>query len=235
MPDRATQILDNVRRVHERIARAAEAAGRSADEIRLVAVTKYAQADDVRTVVAAGCTTLGESRPQVLWQRTAEISLPDVHWHLIGHLQRNKVRRTLPLVSLIHSVDSQRLLRAIDEESATIGVTTPLLLEVNTSGEEQKHGWQADELRRAVPALDQYAHVRVDGLMTMASRTGGLETARQNFADLRALRDELAGRSPEGIELAELSMGMSRDFEVAIAEGATLVRIGSALFEGLAQ
>jgi len=235
MSDRASQICDNVKRVHDQITHAAEVAGRSPGEIRLVAVTKYADPSDIRAVVAAGCTMLGESRPQVLWQRAAEFNLPDVQWHLIGHLQRNKVRRTLPLVALIHSVDSQRLLQLIDEESAAAGLTTPLLLEVNTSGEREKHGWQADELRRVMPTLGQYTHVRVGGLMTMAGREGGPQTSRRNFADLRTLRDELASHAPAGVELAELSMGMSRDFEAAIAEGATLVRVGSSLFEGLAQ
>src|SRR3990172_7979550 len=144
-------IADNLRRTHERIARAAGAAGRSADEITLVAVTKYVGAKKVRELVQAGCTDLGESRPQELWSKAGELgelalasgeTVPPIHWHLVGHLQRNKIRRTLPLVSIIHSVDSERLLAAIDAEWQTLAATQSdlrpavrVLLEVNTSGE----------------------------------------------------------------------------------------------------
>ena len=189
-------------------------------------------------MLAAGCRSLGESRPQALWDKAATLAQAEptpqgIEWHLIGHLQRNKVRRTLPIVSLVHSVDSLRLLQAIDQTSAELGRKTPILLEVNTSGDREKHGWTADDLRRLVPTLDDFPHVQVRGLMTMASRTGDERVARQNFADLRTLRDELAEQCPASIDLAELSMGMSRDLEAAILEGSTMVRVGSALFEGI--
>ena len=229
----ASCIADNLKRVRERIATAAKRADRSADDVTLVAVTKYVGLPEVRALVAAGCYELGESRPQALWEKAAE-PLGPVHWHLVGHLQRNKVRRTLrEEVVLIHSVDSERLLRTIDETAAELGRPVPVLLEVNTSGEEAKHGWSPDALRLALPTFGNYAHVEIRGLMTMASRTGGADVARQNFAALRRLRDELRGATPEGVTLDELSMGMSGDLEAAIAEGATIVRIGSALFEGL--
>ncbi|HEX6962880.1 MAG TPA: YggS family pyridoxal phosphate-dependent enzyme, partial [Lacipirellula sp.] len=154
-------------------------------------------------------------------------------WHLVGRLQRNKVRRTLPLVQLIHSVDSERLLAAIDEQAASLGLTPRLLLEVNCSGDEEKQGFDADDVRRLLPTLSQFAHVRIEGLMTMAALEGDEQVARQNFAALRRLRDELAPSAPPNVTLTELSMGMSGDFEAAVAEGATLVRIGSSLFEGL--
>jgi pyridoxal phosphate enzyme (YggS family) len=233
-----TRVAANVQRVSERIAKAAQQAGRSVDEISLIAVTKYGGQAEIDAVLAAGCQSLGESRPQALWDKAAALgpSEPEkqnIEWHLIGHLQRNKVRRTLPIVSLIHSVDSLRLLKSIDQISDELGQKTPVLLEANTSGDQEKHGWVADDLRRLAPTLGDFPRVEVRGLMTMASRTGDEAVARQNFADLRSLRDELVPQCPDGIDLAELSMGMSRDLEAAILEGSTMVRVGSALFEGV--
>jgi pyridoxal phosphate enzyme (YggS family) len=149
-------------------------------------------------------------------------------------LQRNKVRRTLPLVDLIHSVDSQRLIAEIDVQAAALDLNTRILLEVNCSGEVAKQGFSGDDARRVVSQLADYSHIRVAGLMTMAPLEGGESAARASFAALRQLRDELARQAQPTGELAELSMGMSGDFAAAIAEGATIVRIGSRLFEGVA-
>ncbi len=226
-------ITANLAHIRERVQRAAEATGRSASDITLVAVTKYVDADTTAALLRAGCKDLGESRPQQLWDKAAEPSLSAVHWHLIGHLQRNKVQRTLPLVALIHSVDSLRLLRAINSAADQQQRVVPVLLEVNCSGEEAKHGLSADELQALLPQLPEFPQVEVRGLMTMAARDGGNEIAARNFSSLRLLRDKLAGECPPGTSLDELSMGMSHDFEVAIREGATMVRIGSLLFEGL--
>jgi hypothetical protein len=235
-------IADNLRRVQERIARAAERAGRSADEVTLVGVTKYVGLRELLELVAAGCADLGESRPQELWNKVGELDglvSPSgetgaakslVRWHLVGHLQRNKLHRTLPLVSLIHSVDSERLLAAIDAERQTLTSTsnkpTPpirVLLEVNTSGEAAKHGLAPEGVEPVLAVAKEFPRVEICGLMTMAALEGGLEVAARNFAMLRKLRDRW--------QLQELSMGMSGDFEVAIREGATIVRIGSALWE----
>ena len=226
-------VADNLARVRERIAVAAHAAGRDSASIQLVAVTKYVDAATAAYLVEAGCATLGESRPQQLWEKAAAPELTGVRWHLVGRLQRNKVRRTLPLVELIHSVDSERLLAAIDETAAALSLAPRVLLEVNCSGEADKQGFSADEVRRLLPTLSRFDHVHVGGLMTMAALEGGEATARANFAALRELREELAAQAPAGVELNELSMGMSGDFEAAIVEGATIVRIGSSLFEGL--
>jgi pyridoxal phosphate enzyme (YggS family) len=226
-------IADNVARVRERIAAAAQAAGRNPGEIRLVAVSKYVDAPLAALLLEAGCADLGESRPQQLWDKAAAPQLHTARWHLVGRLQRNKVRRTLPLVELIHSVDSQRLLNEIDQQAASLSLTAHVLLEVNCSGDAAKQGFAADGLRQLAPALGSFPNVRVDGLMTMAALEGSAATAHQNFAALRALHDELAASVPPQVALRELSMGMSGDFEAAIAEGATIVRIGSSLFEGL--
>jgi pyridoxal phosphate enzyme (YggS family) len=233
MADCSTLIASNVARVRDRIANAAVAAGRTADSVTLLAVTKYVGISEVRSLVAAGCTDLGESRPQALWEKASGDDLSEVRWHLIGHLQRNKVARTLPLVASIQSVDSPRLLAAIDAAAADLERRIPVLLEVNTSGETAKHGLSPDQAEALVPNLGDYPHVEVRGLMTMAAREGGLDVARRNFAALRRLCDRLRDQCPKGIDLRELSMGMSGDFEVAIAEGATIVRVGSTLFEGV--
>lgn len=231
-------IAENLQRVRERIARSAEAAGRRPEEITLVGVTKYVDAQQAAELAAAGCTDLGESRPQELWKKVTEIeragpsTVPAIRWHLVGHLQRNKVHRTLPLVSLIHSVDSERLLAEI-HQTCVEGDNPPLvdvLLEVNTSGEAAKHGLAPDDVARLLDVAPRYPRVYILGLMTMAALEGGLGVAARNFASLRELRDRLMPMAPN-CALNELSMGMSADFEVAIREGATIVRIGSLLWE----
>jgi PLP dependent protein len=237
-------VAENLRRVRQRIARAAETAGRNADEITLVGVTKYVDSNAALELAAAGCTDLGESRPQELWkksdalsaERAGWISLPApvIRWHLVGHLQRNKVRRTLPLVSLIHSVDSERLIAELNQASIdghSIIPRVDILLEVNTSGESAKHGLAHDEVERLLEAMPKYPRVYILGLMTMAALNGGSEVAARNFASLRDLRDRLKPNVSSNCVLNELSMGMSADFEVAIREGATIVRIGSLLWE----
>jgi pyridoxal phosphate enzyme (YggS family) len=235
-------IADNLQRVRDRIAAAAESAGRSADEVTLVGVTKYVGPRDAAELAAAGCTDLGESRPQELWnkfdalQRAGASSPPSatpIRWHLVGHLQRNKVRRTLPLVPLIHSVDSERLLAAIDEAHSVDDDPSPIkvLLEVNTSGESAKHGLAPHEVEQLLATAHQYPRVAIRGLMTMAALEGGKAVAARNFAALRDLRDKLKPNAPACVQLNELSMGMSGDFEIAICEGATIVRIGSLLWD----
>jgi len=238
-------IADNLHRVQERIARAAESAGRRADEITLVGVTKYVGAKEAAALAAAGCRELGESRPQELWKKADELeraagfipavpSAPRIHWHLIGHLQRNKVRRILPHVAIIHSVDSERLIAEINDACLEGCSTLPvvdILLEVNTSGESAKHGLAPDDVTLLLEAMPRYPRVYILGLMTMAALDGGPSTAARNFATLRELRDKLKQNTYANVVLNELSMGMSADFEVAIKEGATIVRIGSALWE----
>lgn len=227
------RLSENLRCVRDTISAAAIRANRRPEDVRLVAVTKYVDHDVAAALVAAGCHDLGESRPQELWRKAEAIADQAIRWHLVGRLQRNKVRRTLPLVSLIHSVDSVRLLEAIDAEASSLGRPPAVLLEVNVAGEEAKQGFAPGELE---PALDRAAalrHVAVRGLMTMAPLEGGTTVARTTFAALRELRDRLRPNCPPGITLDELSMGMSGDFAEAIAEGTTIVRVGSALFEGV--
>jgi pyridoxal phosphate enzyme (YggS family) len=233
MTDIDVRVAANLAAVKMRIAEAATRAGRAAGDVRLVAVTKYAPEPAVRAIIAAGCTDLGESRPQDLWDRATRFDQPDLRWHFIGHLQRNKIRRTLGLVSLLHSIDSKRLLAALNQEAEAADRSVDGLLEINISGDAAKHGLLPEQLPAVLQSLTQFPCVAIRGLMGMASLTGGLDMARRNFAALRMLRDKLIAGGPPGVRLPELSMGMSGDFEVAIEEGATIVRVGSALFEGI--
>lgn len=226
----ARRIADNVAAVRQRIDDAAQRSGRRATDVTLVAVTKYVDLEQTLAVAEAGCLDLGESRPQDLWRKADSLGLPGIRWHLIGHLQRNKVSRTVPLVSLIHSADSLRLLEALDAAAET---PLAVLLEVNTSGDAAKHGFKPQEVEPLWPSLESLRNVQVRGLMGMAGLEGDLDAARRDFTGLRHLRDRLREAWPAQASLEVLSMGMSGDYEVAIEEGATIVRIGSALFDGL--
>jgi pyridoxal phosphate enzyme (YggS family) len=229
----ASRICENLARVRENIAAAAARSGRRPESVTLVGVTKYVEPSVARLLVDAGLNILGESRPQQLWQKAESLADLQVSWHLIGHLQRNKVKRTLPLVDCIHSVDSRRLLQEISREAVSIQRTANVLLEVNISGDASKTGLKPDEIEPLFSEIIELPAVRVHGLMTMAGLKGGVDRARRDFAALRMLRDRLQSNCPANVVLKELSMGMSGDYEVAIEEGATIVRVGSALFEGI--
>lgn len=229
----ASRIVANLADVQGRIAAAATQAGRRPEAVRLVAVTKYVDADMTRMLVDAGCRDMGEARPQQLWDKAAALADLGIRWHLIGHLQRNKVRRTLPLVHLLHSGDSLRLLEEVDAERASQPAPLPVLLEVNVSGDAAKHGFAPDDVAPLAEALTKLTHLDVRGLMCMAGLEGNADDARREFAALRDLRDRLRREWSGRYTLDELSMGMSGDFEAAVAEGSTLVRVGSALFAGL--
>lgn len=212
------------------------AAGRSPDEVTLVGVTKYVGPREAAALVRAGCRDLGESRPQQLWEKaeSPELAGADVRWHMIGHLQRNKTPRTVAMTPLIHSVDSFRTLGAINKAAETAGVTAEYLFEVNCSGDPEKHGMPPAQLPMDVEECSQFfRNTRLRGLMTMAAREGDSDATLRTFSYLRELRDRVASRLCEGDSLDILSMGMSGDLEEAIVEGSTMVRIGSALWEGV--
>jgi pyridoxal phosphate enzyme (YggS family) len=225
-------LQERVAAVEERLQAACRRSGRVRQQITLVAVTKTVSASVAALLPELGIVELGENRPQELWHKS--VLLPNtVHWHLIGHLQRNKIERTLPLVQLIHSVDNLRLLEALEKEAAKRGSPVSVLLEVNASREPSKHGFLPEEVPPLVPALAKLQQVRVVGLMTMAAWEAQPERCRPTFAAVRLLRDRLAKEIGRPHTFEHLSMGMSNDFEVAVEEGATFVRIGTALFEGL--
>ncbi|NLF72853.1 MAG: YggS family pyridoxal phosphate-dependent enzyme [Candidatus Anammoximicrobium sp.] len=227
------RIADNVARVRQGIADAAARSGRRADEVALIAVSKYVGAAEIDALLAAGCRDFGENRPQDLWRKAEEFHGRPIRWHMIGHLQRNKVRRTLPLVTLLHAGDSWRLLEAASQHLQQSGQVLEVLIEVNVSGDAAKTGLGPEEVEPLLPRIADLPQLRVRGLMAMARWGGTLDDARGDFVRLRELRDRLAASCPPQVALRELSMGMSGDFEVAIEEGATLVRVGSALFEGV--
>jgi pyridoxal phosphate enzyme (YggS family) len=231
-------VLENTLRsrladVEARIQKACDRAGRARAEVTLVAVTKTVSAEVAGVLPGLGISHLGENRPQELWKKAAELP-GDVHWHLIGHLQRNKIERTLPLVQLIHSVDSVRLIASLEEAAAGLSAPLPFLLEVNASREANKGGFAPEALPGILAQLNALRHLQLQGLMTMAAFEEDAERCRPTFRDLRELRDRLRRELAPVHTLQHLSMGMSNDYAVAIEEGATLVRIGTALFEGLA-
>lgn len=224
-------VANCVEMVRARIAYALAQAGRSGDAITLVAVTKYAQVDDetLRQLYNAGCRDFGESRPQQLVEKANRLALPDMRWHQIGALQKNKVRKLLPHASLIHSVDSLVLAEAIsriatEEQLGSVAV----LLEVNVSGDATKAGLAPQELRPIWEKMTALPHLRIEGVMSMSGLHATPDEVRRQFATTREIRDRL-DRSAAA-PLTTLSMGMSDDFEIAIAEGSTMVRIGSLLY-----
>jgi pyridoxal phosphate enzyme (YggS family) len=223
----------NLQRVRERIGAAAARSNRPADSVRLIAVTKYVDAAKCRQLFALGCQELGESRPQVLWEKQFTVSDLPIRWHLVGPLQRNKIRRTLPLVSWIHSVDSFRLAQAIDRIALELDRTIDVLIEVNVSHEVSKQGLAIESVATEIEQIAGLAKLRVRGLMCMSGLHSNAAQKRHEFATLRELRDDLRRQLPADCEFNELSMGMSDDFELAIEEGATMVRLGSVLFEGI--
>ncbi len=233
MSDLDQILAQNLQVVRQQIDEAACRSGRSADDIALIAVTKYVSADVVRHLVEAGCRQLGESRPQVLWQKADALSDLSIEWHLIGHLQRNKLRRTLPLIRCLHSADSVRLLDALNDELHGAGYRPDVLLEVDISREAEKTGFAPEEIIPLGERLGQWDALHICGLMAMSSRSSDRAVARRQFAELRQLRDRLQRECPAQVDLHQLSMGMSSDFTVAIEEGATMVRVGSALLEGV--
>ena len=235
MSERIARLRENVQRVREQIATAARRGGRSPESVRLVAVTKYVEADVARDLLEVDCCEWGESRPQELWHKAETLADPRIAWHLIGPLQRNKLARTLPLVTWVHSGDRLSVLDAIHAWAMSQDRSVRTLIEVNVSGDATKHGFAPAELDALGPILAERPGIDVRGLMTMASREGDLDRARREFESLAALAERLRSAWPDAVAtLPELSMGMSGDFESAIEAGATMVRIGSALFEGVA-
>lgn len=222
-------VAANVARVRERIAAAARRSGRRPDEVALIAVTKGVPLARIREVIACGVTDLGESRVQEAVPKVQALASvrPQIRWHLVGHLQRNKVRQAVGIFSTIHSVDSERL--AI-EMSGRAAAPLDVLVQANIAGEPQKFGVPPEDVPTLVRAVATLPHLRVFGLMTIAPQVTDPGDARPVFRRLRELREEINAARIVAQPLVHLSMGMSDDFEVAIEEGATMVRIGRAIF-----
>jgi pyridoxal phosphate enzyme (YggS family) len=223
-PTEFADLPDRVQEIRQRIAEARDRGGRG-QSVRIVAVTKTHGADAVEAAVSAGLQDVGENRVQEVIAKMTQTEVA-VRWHLIGHLQRNKVREA-GRFALIHSVDSERLAEAIDREASRLGRASDVLVQINASGEATKGGFGAGELPKVAGLLKGMSGLRVTGVMTMAALGASEQELRASFARARAARDVL---SDAGHPATELSMGMSQDYEIAVEEGATLVRLGTILF-----
>jgi len=233
-------IADNLARVKERIDAAANRSGRTADKIKLVAVTKGRSLEEIQTLLAVGQTLLGENRIQEAKQKYDQmhsiLQTPfEKHiceWHLVGHLQRNKVKSALEMFTLIHSVDSLRLLMEIAHRAEIKKQTANILIQINTTGEESKFGLESDNVIDFIEKSLSYPHARIVGLMTMGKFNTSADENRRAFALLRSISETIKTKKFPGITMPYLSMGMTNDFEIAIEEGANIVRIGRAIFAG---
>jgi len=220
-------IAENLERVREQIAQAAAKAGRAGDEIQLVAITKTHDAEKVREAIEAGQILFGESRVQEARAKIPELP-SNLRWHFVGHLQKNKIRHALPLFEMIHSVDSLALAEDINRIAEEEGMHPRVLLEVNVAGEGSKFGFDPEKLGNEMEALLALPRLSIEGLMTIPPIAEEADASRKYFVDLRELRDAL--EQDFDLKLQQLSMGMTNDFAIAAEEGATLVRVGTAIF-----
>ncbi|MDD2201510.1 MAG: YggS family pyridoxal phosphate-dependent enzyme [Firmicutes bacterium] len=224
-----SSISENLRLVKGRIAAAAARAGRDPSEVTLVAVTKNVDAGRVALAAKAGVSDFGENRVQEAAEKIPLVDA-DVAWHFVGHLQRNKARDAVELFSLIHSLDSMKLAHELNRRCEMADSSTDLLLQVNISGEETKFGVPPEMAKDSLLEVARYERLRVRGLMTIAPYSDDPEDARPWFSQARQLMGELGRLSISNVRMDELSMGMSGDYEVAIEEGATIIRVGTAIF-----
>ena len=224
-----TYIEGNLKEVHKRIEEACARRGRSPEEITLIAVSKTKPLEDLKEAYRCGERTFGENKVQEIIAKAPDMP-EDVRFHMIGHLQRNKVRQVIPLTALIHSVDSLRLAKQIQEDAAREGRTVDILLEVNVAREESKFGFFAEEVEDAVREICQFPNVRIRGLMTIAPFVEDPEENRAIFRKLNELSVDIARKNIDNVIMGVLSMGMTGDYEVAIEEGATMIRVGTGIF-----
>ncbi|WP_419788397.1 YggS family pyridoxal phosphate-dependent enzyme [Pseudodesulfovibrio sp.] len=228
MTDRQTELIERRAKLLEDLAEAASRAGRKPGDVRLVAVSKYHPASDIRDLATSGQLDFGENYVQEARDKQDELSDLTLRWHFIGGLQSNKAKYVAGKFALVHSVDSAKLLQAMDKKATGLGVVQDILLQVNIAGEEQKSGVTEEELPRLAEEAMAADGIRLVGLMTMPPFFDDPERARPVFARLRELRDGLSARL--GVRLPHLSMGMTGDFVPAVEEGATLVRVGTRIF-----
>ena len=222
-------IKANLERLRERISRAAEKAKRDPAEVKLVAVTKTVGADLIREAIDCGIDTVGENRVHQAAEKRPLVDSP-IEWHMIGHLQSRKARQAAELFDMVQSVESVSTAQALQKRCGETGRSMPILIEVNTSFEEQKFGVSPVEVEAFAREIAAMPNLRIDGLMTMAAYASDPQEARSSFRMLRELSGQLKEKNIEGASFEALSMGMSGDFEVAVEEGSTMVRIGTAVF-----
>ena len=222
-------IKENLAKVEQRICAAAERAGRKREEITLIAVTKTRTAEEINEAIACGITDIGENKPQEVRDKFADVT-PGAKWHMIGHLQTNKIKYIIDRVCMIHSVDSTRLMDEIDRHAAKHGIIMDILIQVNISGEETKQGCSPEELENILLHAGNLNNIRVKGLMTIAPKTDNNVTNSLHFDNIRKIFVDISHKKYDNVIMEYLSMGMSGDYETAIECGATMVRVGTAIF-----
>ena len=222
-------IKENLEEVEARITRACERSGRERSEVTLISVSKTKPAEMLQEAYDAGSRDFGENKPQEIREKYPQLPT-DIRWHMIGHLQRNKIKYIIDKVCMIHSVDSIRLAEAIDEEAKKHGIVMPVLIEVNVAEEESKFGVHLDEVESLIRQISELSNIQVQGLMTIAPFTENAEHNRIYFRKLRNLYVDIKDKNIDNVNMCNLSMGMTGDYEVAVEEGATMVRVGTGIF-----
>lgn len=224
-----SMVVENLAEVEKHICEACARAGRSRDEVTLIAVSKTKPVSMIEELLPGGTRDFGENKVQELVDKY-EVLPKDIHWHLIGHLQRNKVKYVVDKACLIHSVDSMRLAETISEEGMKKGVTVPVLIEVNVAGEESKFGVTLEETEGLVREIAKLPSIQIKGLMTIAPYVEDPEENRVHFSRLKQLSVDIKNKNIDNVSMDVLSMGMTGDYQVAIEEGATMVRVGTGIF-----
>lgn len=222
-------LAENLKTVEERICKACERANRNREEVTLIAVSKTKPVSMLEEVYREGIRCFGENKVQELTDKYEQLP-DDVRWHMIGHLQRNKVKYIIGKTELIHSVDSIRLAETIEQEAAKKDIIADILIEVNVAEEESKYGLKVDEVIPLIEKIAEFPHIRIKGLMTIAPYVENPEENRNVFARLQKLSVDIAEKNIDNVSVGVLSMGMTNDYEIAIEEGATMVRVGTGIF-----
>ena len=222
-------ITENLKDVEARVCAACERSGRKREDVTLIAVSKTKPVEMLEEAYAYGCRYFGENKVQELDEKY-DIMPKDIHWQMIGHLQRNKVKYIIDKVSMVHSVDSVRLAEAIEKEAAKKDICMPVLIEVNVAGEESKFGLSVEEVLPFLEEISSYEHLQVKGLMTIAPFVANPEENREVFQKLKKLSVDIAAKNINNVNMSVLSMGMTNDYQVAVEEGATMVRVGTGIF-----
>ena len=227
--EQSKTLAKNYNAVKENIKKACEQAGRSQEEVTLLAVSKTKPVDMLMDVYHAGARDFGENKVQELVEKIPQLP-SDIRWHLIGHLQRNKVKYIVDKVAMIHSVDSLRLAETIEKEAEKKDVVVPILIEVNVAQEESKFGLKPEEVLPFIEQIASFPHIQIKGLMTIAPYVENAEENREIFRELKKLSVDIAAKNINNVTMSVLSMGMTGDYMVAVQEGATMVRVGTGIF-----
>lgn len=222
-------LSENLTKVQDNILQACQRSGRNPEEVTLIAVSKTKPVEVLQTAYDAGARFFGENKVQEITAKYPELPA-DIHWHMIGHLQRNKVKYIIDKVDMIHSVDSLRLAQTIEQEAAKHNRVMPVLLEVNIAEEDTKFGLKVQEVQPLLEEISAFEHIQVEGLMTIAPFVDNAEDNREVFRALKKLSVDISGKNINNINMHVLSMGMTGDYEVAVEEGATMVRVGTGIF-----